>query len=151
MLAWLFPDPLPTGAPAPLFTCLDEEGEPFALDQQRGRKVILVFYPTDNAALCTRQLGELRDYWNKLRSLGAVVYGINPAGAESHRRFRERNRFPFPLLVDEGQRAARFYNCNGRVIRRTVYIIQEAGIIRYAKRGRPPITEILRVLKHRWG
>ena len=120
MLGWLFSDPLPTGVPAPWFTCLDETGETFALDQHRGRKVILVFYPADNTAVCMLQLSELRDNWNKLRSLGAVVFGVNPAGAESHQSFRELNRFPFPLLVDEGKRAARLYNCSGMVIRRTI-------------------------------
>lgn len=143
MLSWLLSGPLPVGVPAPPFTCLDEEGNEFELARHRGSKIVLVFYPGDNTPICQRQMCDLRDNWNKLRSCGAIVFGINPAGQESHQSFRSNNQLPFPLLIDPYQRIAVRYNANGLVVKRTVYVINEAGIIIYAKRGRPPIAEIV--------
>ena len=151
MLFSLFSDPLPPGAPAPPFICEDDTGELFQLSLQRGRKVILVFYPADWSPACTRQLCLFRDRWNYVRSRGAVVYGVNPASRESHEEFRARHRFPFPLLVDAGGGIARHYNAAGRQVRRTVYLIDECGIIRFSRRGSPRLEEIFGEVARRRG
>lgn len=147
MLSWLFSDPLPVGAPAPPFQCLDDQGEKFELSQARGKKVILVFYPGDDTPICTRQLCNLRDNWNLLQSAGATVYGVNPGDKDSHGRFRQKNQLPFPLLVDEDRHIARMYNCSGVLVKRTVYVLDEAGIIIYTKRGKPSAAEIVKAIQ----
>jgi peroxiredoxin Q/BCP len=71
------------------------------------------------------------------------VFGINPQSAASHRQFREENHFPFPLLVDRGQRVAALYHANGLLVKRTVYRIGPDGVIRFASRGMPAPREVL--------
>ena len=65
------------------------------------------------------------------------VFGVNPGCAESHASFKRRNNFPFPLLVDQEQKVAKLYRCGGPVVRRTVYLIDTEGIIRFSVRGKP--------------
>ncbi len=79
-----------------------------------------------------------------MKSKNAVVYGVNPGSAASHKKFIDKNRLEFPLLVDEGQQAARLYKANGWFIKRTVYLIDPEGVIRFAQRGMPSPAEILK-------
>ena len=90
------------------------------------------------------QLGELRDAWKAIEAAGAVVYGVNPGSAESHRRFVQKNNYPFPLLVDRGGRIARAYRCGfWLLVRRTVYIVDAEGRVGYAERGKPGPVALL--------
>jgi peroxiredoxin Q/BCP len=82
-----------------------------------------------------------------LQAQGAKVFGVNPFSRASHRRFRDKHRLPFPLLVDNGQRVAKLYKASGLWIKRTVYLIDSEGIIRYAKRGNPSVDEVLSVIR----
>jgi peroxiredoxin Q/BCP len=138
MLSWLFSDPLPTGADAPDFTLLDEAGNSVALASFRGvSNVVLVFYPGDETPGCIRQLCQFRDRWSEAQSKDAVVFGVNPQSAGSHERFRNKRAFPFPLLVDKGQKVGALYHANGLIVKRTVYLIGKSGKIRFASRDAP--------------
>ena len=70
-------------------------------------------------------------------------FGINPGNARSHTSFLDNNHLPFPLLVDQGRAVAGSYQCNGLIVKRTVYLIDPKGIIRYAQRGKPAVEEVL--------
>ena len=109
----------------------------------RGKNVALVFYPGDDTTMCRKQLCEFRDRWEQARMRNVMVYGVNPQGAGSHAKFREKFKFPFPLLVDAGQKAGALYHTNGLFVKRTVYLIGPDGAIRYAKRGKPAPEEVL--------
>jgi peroxiredoxin Q/BCP len=140
---WLFSDPLPVGTTAPDFTLPDQDGNTVSLASLRGKNVVLVFYPRDETSVCTAQLCEFRDQWAEVRAKNAIVFGVNPQGAESHAKFREHHRYPFPLLTDEGQKMGELYHAKGLIVKRTVYLIGPDGIIRYAKRGKPEPSEVL--------
>lgn len=141
MLSWLISDPLPVGSEAPNFSLPDDQGNTVSLHSLRGRNVVLVWYPGDDTSVCRKQLCEFRDLWPKLNN--TVVYGVNPQSAESHAKFRAKFAFPFPLLIDKGQKVGQLYNTHGIVAKRTVYLIGPDGIIRYAKRGKPEPAEVL--------
>lgn len=143
MLSWLFSDPLPVGATAPDFTLSDQDGRKVALSKLRGKNVILVLYPADETTVCRQQLCEFRDDWKTVKAKNAVVFGVNPGSAESHAKFKNNRQFPFPLLVDKGQVVAKSYSAGGLFVKRTVYLIDPKGIIRYAKRGKPLPEEVL--------
>jgi thioredoxin-dependent peroxiredoxin len=114
------------------------------LSKWRGIKnVVLVYYPGDDTGVCTKQLCEFRDRWPAVSERDTVVFGVNPQSAEKHSRFSAKYRYPFPLLVDKGQHAARLYHASGLIVRRTVYLIGKSGRIRYAGRGKPAPTEVL--------
>jgi thioredoxin-dependent peroxiredoxin len=144
MLSSLFSDPLAIGSPAPDWTLMDQDGVPIRLSDLRGRNVVLIFYPRDETPTCRAQLCEFRDAWTQAAQKNTVVFGVNPQGSSSHAGFKDKNQLPFPLLVDEQHQVSEAYNARGLVMtKRTVYLIGPDGVIRYAKRGKPPVTEVL--------
>lgn len=142
MFSW-FLKPLPVGAAAPPFLLPDEEGSVWSLNLNRNKVVVLVFYPADDTPVCTRQLCELRDGWDKIRARNGIVLGINPGNAASHRAFKEKHKLPFPVLVDNAKRVAKLYNAAGPIVRRTVYVIGRDGKILFSQRGKPSLGKIL--------
>jgi len=144
MFSWLFSSPLAPGTPAPGFSLADDSGRTVTLSALRGKRVVLVFYPGDDTPGCTRQLCQFRDDWSQARAAGVEVFGVNPGSARSHGKFREKFHFPFPLLVDTGQKVAALYHANGFIVKRTVYGIGADGVIRFARRGMPSPSEVLR-------
>jgi peroxiredoxin Q/BCP len=143
MFAWLFSKPLPVSSQAPDFSVLDDSGATVTLSALRGRNVVLVFYPGDDTPTCTKQLCEFRDRWDQLNERNVVVYGVNPRGVASHQHFREKFKFPFPLLIDKGQKVGELYKASGLIVKRTVYLIGPDGVIRYAQSGKPAPEDVL--------
>ncbi|HEY2015033.1 MAG TPA: peroxiredoxin [Bryobacteraceae bacterium] len=143
MFSWLFSSPLEIGTAAPDFSLTDDSGRTVKLSDLRGKRVVLVFYPGDDTPGCTKQLCQFRDDWSQARTAGVEVFGVNPQSARSHTKFREKYHFPFPLLVDPGQRVAALYHANGLIVKRTVYVIGPDGVIRFARRGMPSPSEVL--------
>jgi peroxiredoxin Q/BCP len=143
MFSSLYSDPLTVGTKAPDFTAPDDQGHVVKLAALKGKNVVLVFYPGDDTSVCTAQLCEFRDNWQRAGSHNTVVYGVNPAGSKSHEKFREKYQLPFPLIVDQGQKLAELYHANGLIVKRTVYLIGTDGVIRYGKRGKPSVGEVL--------
>lgn len=142
-------DLLPIGSEAPNFTLKTETGDELTLNAliQKSR-VILVFYPGDNTPVCKKQLCELRDNYELLQSEGYTVLGVNDGDAESHKKFKEKNNYPFPLLIDTDRRVSEEYHCKSKMgIKRSVYVISQEGKILFAERGRPRSLSILEVLE----
>lgn len=136
--------PLTVGAIAPDFTLRDQDGNAVTLSSLRGRNVVLVFYPRDRTPVCTKQLCEFRDEAELTASRNTLVFGVNPGGEGSHASFRDSQKLPFPLLVDEGSRVAEMYRAKGLLWTiRTVYLIDKNGVIRFAQRGKPAPAEVL--------
>ena len=143
MFSWLWSDPLPAGTPAPDFSLPDETGRIVHLSDLRGRNVLLVFYPGDDTPGCTTQLCQFRDEWSEARARGVEIFGVNPQSASAHGKFRQKYRFPFPLLVDRGQKVGALYRTNGLIVKRTVYLIGCDGVIRFSRRGVPAPRDVL--------
>ena len=124
------------GAPAPDFALKDGEGREWRLSDQRGRVVVLLFYPGDETPVCTRQLCSVRDRWEEYTATGAEVVGISTDAPEAHRQFREHHALPLRLLSDASGEVSRAYDARswlpGRSAR-AVFIIDAAGILRYRK------------------
>lgn len=144
---------LPLGATAPDFTLPDENGDTTTLSDYRGKQpVVLVFYPGDSTMVCTAQLCELRDAYESIAATGAVLFGINPFSAESHRRFTQKHGFPFRLLVDDGHRVSRAYRTALgwgllSMTNRSVYVISREGTVAWRRLGKPSSHEILAALR----
>ena len=118
---------LEPGSAPPPFTLPDAAGRPVSLADFKGKHVILYFYPADDTPGCTKEACGFRDSWDDLRDLGAVVLGVSADGADSHRRFREKYRLPFPLLSDPGRAVMRAYGAYGE---KTLYGRKVVGVIR---------------------
>jgi len=89
------------GAAAPAFQLLDQDGETFDLAAQKGRWVVVYFYPKDSTPGCTVEACDFRDNFRRLEAKVAVVVGISRDSAKSHRNFAEKQSLPFRLLVDD--------------------------------------------------
>lgn len=132
------------GDTAPDFTLVSDKGDTVRLGDYRGKKhVVLVFYPGDQTPVCTKQLCEIRDDFASFEKRNAVVFGINPADRESHAAFVKKQGYQFPLLADTGKTAVTAYGVKGLLTKRTVFVVGMDGTIVYAKRGKPPVSEIL--------
>jgi peroxiredoxin Q/BCP len=124
------------GQTAPDFTLKDGEGREWRLSEQRGRVVVLLFYPGDETPVCTKQLCSVRDRWEDYAATGAEVVGVSTDTADSHRRFTERHGLPLRLLSDPDGRVARLYGASswlpGRAAR-AVVVIDAGGRLRHRK------------------
>ena len=135
---------LAVGANAPDFSLKSEKGETIVLSYVGKNAVVLIFYPGDQTPVCTEQLCAVRDSYADFGAKGAVVFGVNPADAVSHQKFKSKQEYQFPLLVDEGKTVTAAYGAKGGIMTtRTVYVVGKDGKIIYAKRGKPPVAEIL--------
>jgi len=101
--------PLP-GSTAPDFTLKDGDGNAWRLSDQRGKVVVLIFYPGDETPICTKQLCSVRDRWADYRATGAEVVGISGNTVESHKSFAGNHGLPLRLLADPGHDVAKLYN-----------------------------------------
>jgi len=94
------------GDDAPDFTLPDETGTQHRLSDQRGRWVVLYFYPKDDTPGCTAEACEFRDANDEILARNAVVWGVSPQGARSKSKFKEKYELPFTLLSDEDHAVA---------------------------------------------
>ena len=120
------------GQSAPDADLLDTEGRPYRLSSAwAAGPALLVFYPGDDTAVCTRQLCEYRDHWGDFTRRGVSVVGINPAAVARHRGFRERHAFPFPILADPDGACCRAYGATAWYgTRRLAVVVGRDGLVR---------------------
>jgi peroxiredoxin Q/BCP len=123
-----------TEASAPDFTLKDGDGNDWRLSEQRGRVVVLLFYPGDETPVCTKQMCSVRDNWEQYQETGAEVVGISTDSVESHHKFAEHHSLPLRLLSDPGRRVAELYGAKswlpGRAAR-AVVVIDAEGRVRH--------------------
>lgn len=114
----------------------DSDGNEWHLSDQRGRVVVLLFYPGDETPVCTRQLCSVRDSWESYTETGAEVVGISTDSVESHRKFAEHHGLPLRLLSDPSAQVCKLYGASswrpGKAAR-AVVVIDAGGIVRYYK------------------
>jgi peroxiredoxin Q/BCP len=122
------------GDAAPDFA-LEGTAGPFRLADQRGRRVVLLFYPGDFTPVCTKQFCTYRDQAPAMQSLDAEVVGISHQELDSHERFRRRHDLTVPLLADPDREVARAYGVTVPMLgtRRATIIVDEDGIVRYRR------------------
>ncbi len=122
------------GQRAPDFRLRDGSDQEWALAQQRGKVVVLLFYPGDETPICTRQLCSLRDRWDDYSATGAEVVGISTDSVESHKKFAAHHNLPLRLLSDAGGYVARVYGAQSLIpgkVARSVFVIDGNGTVRY--------------------
>ncbi|QLQ06844.1 MAG: thioredoxin-dependent thiol peroxidase [Anaerolineae bacterium] len=113
--------------PRPDFALPSDEGTTVRLSDFRGRRVVLYFYPKDDTSGCTTQACGFRDAYPQIAEKNAVVLGISPDDAQSHRKFKTKHNLPFLLLVDSDHTVAEAYGVWGE---KSMYGRKYMGIIR---------------------
>lgn len=129
---------LKVGDTAPSFTGIDQDGRQISLEQFRGKKVVLYFYPKDDTLSCTVEACDLRDHYGELKKAGYEVIGVSPDDHTSHDRFRKKYHLQFPLIADTDLAISKAYDVwadkkflwkkfKGMI--RTTFVIDEKGLI----------------------
>jgi peroxiredoxin Q/BCP len=122
------------GSVAPDFALADAQGNTWRLSDQRGKVVVLLFYPGDETPVCTRQMCSVRDRWEDYAATGAEVVGISTDSVASHKAFAQHHELPLRLLSDADRTVADSYGANSLVpgkVARSVFVIDADGVIRY--------------------
>lgn len=91
------------GQKAPAFSGLNQKGETISLDQFKGKKVALYFYPKDDTPGCTAEACNLRDNEMSLKAKGIEVIGVSSDSVKSHDKFANKYSLPFNLIADESK------------------------------------------------
>ena len=129
---------LKVGDNAPNFIGNDENGQVIDLQQFRGKKLILFFYPKDDTPGCTAAACNLRDNYEDLFSKGFAMVGVSADDAKKHTKFISKYELPFSLIADTEQVVSNQYGVWGEKMfmgkmsigmKRTTFIIDENGII----------------------
>jgi len=123
------------GDAAPDFTLSGVPSGAYHLAGQRGKVVVLAFYPGDFTPVCLRQLQHYEAQRQKLVQTGAVLWAISTDDLEQHERMAKSYALSFPLLADPGGGVAAQYGVRGLLgsARRSIFIICRQGTIRYSK------------------
>ena len=126
---------LQVGQSAPNFTLTTTSGQPFRLADQRGRHVVLYFYPKDDTPGCTAEACSFRDQYEDFKDLGAEVVGISSDSEKSHQKFTQKHRLPFELLADTDGLVRKLYEVPrallGLLPGRVTFVIDKEGVIQY--------------------
>jgi peroxiredoxin Q/BCP len=129
---------LKEGDPAPDFVAVDQDGKKITLEEYRGKKVVLYFYPRDNTPGCTSEACDLRDHYTHFLEQGFEVIGVSADSEKSHRSFRDKFGLPFRLISDVDKKVLRDYGAWGEKklygksyqgILRMTFVIDRDGII----------------------
>jgi peroxiredoxin Q/BCP len=106
--------PLAQGDKAPAFTAPDQDGALHRLSDEKGKWVLLYFYPKDDTPGCTAEACAIRDAWPKFKKLKATVFGVSIDPVKKHRKFVEKYELPFTLLADEDKKIVEAYGVWGK-------------------------------------
>ncbi len=133
---------LGVGDQAPDFSLPGTGEREYSLAEFRGQPVVLVFYPGDDTPVCTKQLNTYNDDLEQFSDMNAQVLGISAQDVGSHNAFAGKHGFDFPLLADTDKAVAGLYGTLGPIgfPRRSVFIIDGEGIVRYAHRAIAGLT-----------
>ena len=130
--------PVEVGSKAPDFTLPNQDREPVTLSAERGRNVVLAFFPAAFTSVCTKELCTFRDALAELNDANATVFGISADTPFSLKEFAAQQRLNFPLLSDFNRTAINAYDVANPdmgglkgIAKRAVFVIDTAGVVRY--------------------
>ncbi len=150
---------LDVGSAAPDFTLPNQDREPMTLSAQRGRPVVLAFFPAAFSSVCTKELCTFRDRLASLNRVKATVYGISTDTFFALKAFQTSQGITFPLLSDFNKDVIREYDVFNPdmiglkgVAKRAVFVIDSQGSVRHREvledaRNEPNYEAVFSVLE----
>jgi peroxiredoxin Q/BCP len=147
---------LKVGDKAPVLSAPTDAGTTLNLGDvyKKNNYTLVWFYPKALTGGCTKQGCSLRDASADLKQHGVAVVGVSNDTVEKQKEFKDKNNFPFPLLADTDKKVAGLYGTLGPIgfPRRSVFIIDSTGVVRYAHRAIAgltyrPVSELVEVLQ----
>lgn len=129
---------LEVGDKAPQFSAKDQDGNVHSLEDYKGKKLVVFFYPKASTPGCTAEACNLRDNWEKFKAEGYEILGVSADSQKKQQKFKENKDLPFPLLADEEKKVINAFGVWGPKkfmgkkydgIHRTTFVIDENGVI----------------------
>lgn len=129
---------LQKGNKAPDFSATDQDGKTHTLNDYKGKKLVVFFYPKADTPTCTTEACNLRDNYHSFVAKGYSILGVSADNAKKQAKFREKYSLPFPLIADEDKTVINAFGVwgpkkfMGRLfdgIHRTTFVIDENGVI----------------------
>jgi peroxiredoxin len=131
---------LTVGAPAPDFTLPNQDNQPVTLSAQRGKAVVLAFFPAAFSSVCTKELCTFRDSMFTLNGANAQVYGISVDTFFTLKAFQKDQNLTFPLLSDFNKDVIKAYDVYNPdmiglkgISRRAVFVVDKQGTLRHVE------------------
>jgi peroxiredoxin len=126
------------GTKAPDFTLMNQDRQPVTLSQQRGRPVVLAFFPAAFSSVCTKELCTFQDALARLNQVHATVYGISVDTFFTLKAFQDQQKLTFPLLSDFNKQVIRDYGVFNEdmvglkgIAKRAVFVLDKDGVVRH--------------------
>jgi peroxiredoxin len=126
------------GSTAPDFTLTNQDRQPVALSAQRGKPVVLAFFPAAFSSVCAKELCTFRDSIARLGQADAQVYGISVDTFFTLKAFHDHEKLSFPLLSDFNKQVIRDYGVFNEdmiglkgIAKRAVFVIDKNGVVRH--------------------
>lgn len=150
---------LQQGDKAPDFTSKDQNGNTVTLNEFKGKKMVLYFYPKDSTPGCTAEACDFRDNYQGLKAQGIEVLGVSIDDEKSHQKFITKYDLPFTLLADTDKSIVEAYgvwaekSMYGKKYmgtNRTTFIIDEDGNIAHIITKvdtKAPTAQVLELIK----
>ena len=147
------------GSKAPDFTLMNQERQPVKLSEQRGKPVVLAFFPAAFSSVCTKELCTFRDSLARLNQANAQVFGISVDTFFTLKAFHDQQGYNFPLLSDFNKQAIRDYGVFNEdmiglkgIAKRAVFVIDKDGIVRHREvlddaRNEPNYAAVLKAVE----
>ena len=126
------------GAKAPDFTLPNQDREPVTLSAQRGRPVVLAFFPAAFSSVCTKELCTFQDHLARLNQANARVFGISVDTFFTLKAFQANQKLALPLLSDFNKQVIRDYGVFNEdmiglkgIAKRAVFVLDRDGVVRH--------------------
>lgn len=129
---------LKIGDKAPDFSGIDQNGTTHTLNDYKGKKLVVFFYPKADTPGCTAEACDLRDNYHRFLAQGYSLLGVSADPVKKQAKFAEKYNLPFPLIADENHEVLNAFGVWGPKkfmgrefdgIHRTTFVINENGII----------------------
>lgn len=129
---------LKAGDKVPNFTVNDQDGNPISLSDYKGKKLVVFFYPAASTPGCTLEACNLRDHYAELQGEGYALLGVSADTEKKQSNFRNKFKFPFPLLADTNKEVINAFGVWGPKkfmgreydgIHRKTFLINEDGVV----------------------
>jgi glutaredoxin-dependent peroxiredoxin len=132
---------LKIGQPAPNFSLYDTEKNKVTLSEQKGKNVLLLFFPLAFTRVCTQELCSIRDDFDRYSNANATIFGISVDSFATLKKFKIEQKYNFTLLSDFNKEVSTLYECIYEdfigwmkgVSKRSAFIIDQNGIIQYTE------------------
>ena len=128
------------GSKAPDFTLMNQDRQPVALSQQKGKPVVLAFFPAAFSSVCEKELCTFRDSMGQLAKANAQVFGISVDTFFALKAFSDQQKLTFPLLSDFNKQVIRDYGVFNEdmiglkgISKRAVFVLDKDGVVRHSE------------------